>query len=99
MPEKKDYVSVSKGVHKKNLATCKSLCNLQELYTGFKEKHPNVNISSQSFLPREPNDVFWLKNDSLCLRLLRSSNCCVASRCNGLGLDKQSPDQIKFVLP
>ena len=28
----------------KNSATCKSLCNLQELYTAFKEKHPNVNI-------------------------------------------------------
>ena len=33
MPEKKDYVRVSKGVH------------LQELYTAFIEKHPNVNIS------------------------------------------------------
>ena len=33
MPEKKDYVILSKGVHKKNFATCKSLCNLQELYT------------------------------------------------------------------
>ena len=33
MPEKKDYVRVSKGVH------------LQELYIAFIEKHPNVNIS------------------------------------------------------
>ena len=47
MPEKKDYVSVSKGVHKKNLATCKSLCNLQELYTGFKEKHPKMSWLAQ----------------------------------------------------
>ena len=28
----------------KNFATSKSLCNLQELYTAFKEKHANVNI-------------------------------------------------------
>ena len=28
----------------KNFSTCKSLCNLQELYTAFKEKHLNVNI-------------------------------------------------------
>ena len=35
----------------------------------------------------------WLKNDSLCLCLLPSSKCCVASRCNGLGLDIQRPDQ------
>ena len=30
----------------KNFAVCKSLCNLQELYTAFKEKYPNVNIGS-----------------------------------------------------
>ena len=28
----------------KNFANCKSLCSLQELYTAFKQKHPNVNI-------------------------------------------------------
>ena len=28
----------------KNFSTCKSLCNLQELYTAFKAKHLNVNI-------------------------------------------------------
>ena len=33
----------------KNFATCKSLCNLQELYTTFKEKHPNVNIGFSKF--------------------------------------------------
>ena len=43
VPEKKDNASASKGV-RKNFATCKNLCNLQELYTAFKEKQPNVNI-------------------------------------------------------
>ena len=33
----KDYIN-------KNFAASKSLCNLQELYTAFKEKRPNVNI-------------------------------------------------------
>ena len=47
--EKKDYVSLNKGVHKKNFATSKSLCNLQKLYTVFKEKHPNVNIGFSKF--------------------------------------------------
>ena len=37
-PEKEDYVSVSNGIHKQKL------CTLHELYTGFKEKHPNSNI-------------------------------------------------------
>ena len=48
MPEKKDYGSVSKGVH--NL----KLCNLQELYTDFKEKHPNVNIEFSKFCALRP---------------------------------------------
>ena len=33
----------------KNFATCKSLCNLQELCTAFKEKHANVNIGFSKF--------------------------------------------------
>ena len=41
----------------------------------------------------------WLKNDSLCLRLQRSSKCCVASRCNGLWLDIQRPDQADRLQP
>ena len=47
VPEKKDYVSVSKGAHEQKL--CKSLCNLQKLYTAFKEKHLNVNIGFSKF--------------------------------------------------
>ena len=38
----------------KNLATCKSLCNLQELYTASKEKHPNVNIRFSKFCALRP---------------------------------------------
>ena len=33
----------------KNFATCKSLSNLQELYSAFKEKHPDVNIGFSKF--------------------------------------------------
>ena len=71
MLEKKDYVSVSKGVNKKNFATCKSLCNLQELYTAFKEKHPNINICFLKVLYLQIQMVYSgrLKNDSLCLGL------------------------------
>ena len=49
--EKKDYVSMSKEVLNKNFATFKSLCNLQELHTAFKEKHPNVNIRFSKYVP------------------------------------------------
>ena len=54
MFEKKGHVSVSKGGHKKKTATCKSLCNLQEFYTAFKEKHPNVNIGFSKFCALRP---------------------------------------------
>ena len=43
---------VSKGVKEyinKNFATCKSLSNLQELYTAFKEQRPNGNIGFSKF--------------------------------------------------
>ena len=38
----------------KNFATCKSLCNLQEIYTAFKEKHPNANIGFSKFCALRP---------------------------------------------
>ena len=38
----------------KNFATCKSLCNLQELYTASKEKHPNINTGFSKFCTLRP---------------------------------------------
>ena len=38
----------------KTFATCKSLCDLQELYTAFKEKHPNINIEFSKFCTLRP---------------------------------------------
>ena len=38
----KEYMS-------KNFATCNSLCNLEELYTAFIEKHPNINNVFSNF--------------------------------------------------
>ena len=51
MPEKKDYVVVSKGLHNQKL------CNLQKwqkLYTAFEEKHPNINIRFSKFCALRP---------------------------------------------
>ena len=88
----------------KNFLTFKSLCNLQKIYTSFKKKHPNVNIGFSKFSILRTK---WCvlagskmtdKNQKfLCLQ--RSSICCVASWCDGLGLDMQRPDQINFPLP
>ena len=47
-------VKVVKEYINKNFATCKSLCNLQEFYTAFKEKHPNVNIGFSKFCALTP---------------------------------------------
>ena len=38
----------------KNFVTCKSLCNLQELSTAFKEKHPTVNIGFSKLCALRP---------------------------------------------
>ena len=38
----------------KNVATCKSLWNLQELHTAFKEKHTNVNVGFPMFFALRP---------------------------------------------
>ena len=38
----------------KNSATCKSLCNLQELKIVFKEKNPNVNMGFLKFCTLKP---------------------------------------------
>ena len=89
MPEKKGYVSVSKGVHKQKL------CNLQksfnfELYTAFKEKHPNVNVGFSKFCAVRPK---WFvragskMTHSVCVCsthqnfLLLESNRCITHRC------------------
>ena len=93
MAEKKDYVSVITGLHKKNLATCKSLCNLQELYTAFKENYPNVIIGFSKFCALRPK---WCVLDgskvtySICVCRAHQNTLLLV---NGLGVDKQRPDQ------
>ena len=52
MPEKKEYVSVSKGVHNQKFY------NLQKLHTAFKERHPNVNIGFSKLCALRPKWFF-----------------------------------------
>ena len=44
MLEKKDYVSVSKGVHKQKLQLAKVFVTCKNFVLLKKEKHPKVNI-------------------------------------------------------
>ena len=59
LKKKTILVSVKEYINTKT-ATCKSLCNLQEFYIAFKEKHPMQTLGSQSSVPRNPNGVLWL---------------------------------------
>ena len=45
---------VVKEYIKKHFANCKSLCNLQELYTAFKEKHLNAIVGFSKFCALSP---------------------------------------------
>ena len=70
MPEKKDYLSVSKGVHKQKLGNLQSLYNTQELYTAFKEKHPFVNIGFSKFyalIPKWCDLAGYKMTNSVCI--------------------------------
>ena len=79
----------------KNFASCKSLSNLLELYTDFKEKHPNVNIGFSKFCALRPK---WVAGSKM-THCVCSCSAHQNVGCNGLGLDIQRPDQINFVLP
>ena len=85
MLEKKDYVSVSKEYINKN-------CNLQEIYTAFKEKHPNVNIGFSKFCVL----VGSIMTHSVCVHSARQN---IVLLVNAMDCDIQRPDQINFVLP
>ena len=51
LPSKKDCISIGKNVHvSKRLI----LCNLKELYTAFKDKHPDLKISFSKFASLRP---------------------------------------------
>ena len=55
---KKDYVSVSKGVHKQKLRLPKVFVTCNNFILLSKKK--NQILGSQSSVPRDPNCVFWL---------------------------------------
>ena len=96
MTEKKDYVSLNKGVHKKNFATSKSLSNLQKLYTVFKEKHPNVNIGFSKFSAL--NVLTGSKmTHSVCVCSAHQNVVLLVDAMDWVGLDIQRSAQIHFV--
>ena len=51
MPGKKDYVSIAKNIHKQRRLL---LCNLKELYSAFKERHPDAKVGFSKFCSLRP---------------------------------------------
>ena len=83
----------------KNFAVCKSLCNLQELYTAFKEKYPNVNIGFSKFCALRPK---WcvLAGSKMTHSVCRCSACQnVILLVDAMDRDLTYKDLIKFTLP
>ena len=78
--EKKDYVSVSKGVHKQKLQLAKVFVTYKNFIL-LSKKTPKCKYWVLKVLCLETQIVCSdrLKNDSLYLRLQRLSKCCVAS--------------------
>ena len=69
---------------------------MQELYTIFKEKHPNVNIEFSKFCTLRPKWCVWAGSKmthSVCVCSAHQTKFFVASWCNRLGRDTQRPDQ------
>ena len=80
----------------KDLANCKSLRKVQELYTAFKKNTSRFKYWVLKVLWLEAQMLCsgWLKKDSLCLRLQLSSKCYVAS----LDWDLAYKDLIKKII-
>ena len=89
------FVSVSKEVHNQKLCNMQKSLWLARIIYCLQRKTPKCKYWAVKVLCLETQMVCssMLKNDSLYLLLYRSSKCCVASRCNGLGLYTQRLDQ------
>ena len=82
----------------KNFANCKSICNLRELYTAFKEKHPNVNIGFSTFCALR---LQWCvlayskMSHTVCVCSVHQNDVLLV---DALGLDLTYKDLIKLIL-
>ena len=63
----------------KNFTASKSLCNLEELYTDFKEKHLNVSIGFSKFCALRPKWCVMAGSKmthSVCVCSAHQNVCC-----------------------
>ena len=97
MLEKKDYVSVSKRVHKQKLQLAKVFVICRNFIL-LSKKTPKFKYWVLKVLCLETQMVRsgWLKNDSLCLRMKRSSKFCAIV--NAMDGDLTYKDLVKLTL-
>ena len=80
----------------KNFATIKSLCNLQELFTAFREKHPNVNIEFLKFCTFRPKWCVLAGSEMthfVCICSAHQNVVVLVDAMDWEGLDMQRSDQ------
>ena len=99
VPKKKDFASVSKRVHKEKLCNLKSLCNLQELYTAFKEKHPNMNIGFSKSCALRPKWCVLAGSKMTRSVCTGSAHQYVVFLVDAMDWDLTYKDLIKLILP
>ena len=96
--EKKNYVNLSKGAHKQRLCNLQKSLLLVKIIHCFQRKTPKCKywVLKVLYLENQMLCTGWLKNDSLCLRLQCSSECCVAV--NVMDWDLTYKDLMKLIL-
>ena len=92
MSGKKDFVSIGRNIHKQKRLF---LCNLNELYTAFKEKHPQHKSGLSKFCSLRPKSCVIVSSSgthSVCVFTIHQNtkliveafcftiNCCVREK-------------------
>ena len=83
----------------KNFATCKSPCNLQEVYTAFKEKHQNVNIGFSKLCALRPKWCVLAGSKMTQSVCVCSAHQNVVMLVHAMDWDLTYKDLIKLTLP
>ena len=82
----------------KSFATCESIFNLQELYTAFKEKHPNVNLGFSKFCTLRPKWCVLACSKMTHSVCVSSAHQNVVLLVNAMGWDLIYKDLIKKIV-
>ena len=83
----------------KKFTTSESVCKLQELYTAFKEKHPNLNIEFSMFCALRPKWCVLAGSKTIHCVCICSAHQNVVLLVDAVDWDVTYKDLIKLILP